>query len=139
MLSSETRARVKGRLENLLTVIFIICIAVAIAKCELPEPSKEERAERARRVLADKKAGFHCLSRWDGSHRELVQRFKSLYLRDPDSFKHIRTRITPNRGGGHVLYMTYQARNMFGGTNVGYVTATVNNTTCHATIIDVSF
>jgi hypothetical protein len=58
--------------------------------------------------------GFHCLSPWDGSYRPLVSTIKK-YLKDPDSFKHRETTITPNNGGIHVVMMTYGAKNSYGG------------------------
>ena len=58
--------------------------------------------------------GFHCLSPWDGSYRPLVSTIKN-YLKDPDSFKHRETTITPNNGGVHVAIMTYGAKNSYGG------------------------
>jgi hypothetical protein len=58
--------------------------------------------------------GFHCLSAWDGSYRPLVETIKK-YLKDPDSFKHRETTISPNNGGIHVALMTYGAKNSYGG------------------------
>ncbi len=93
-----------------------------------PEEAELEEQER-------RKAGFHCLSAWDGSHRELVQALKDS-LRDPDSFEHIETKITPvNDKGVHVLMMRYRARNGFGGMNVGALMATVNNSNCSFEIV----
>ena len=62
----------------------------------------------------NKNKGFHCLSSWDGSYRPLVETIKK-YLKDPDSFKHRETTITPNNGGIHVVMMTYGAKNSYGG------------------------
>lgn len=83
----------------------------------------------------DRKAGFHCLSSWDGSHRELVRALKRS-LRDPDSFEHVETRISPvNAKGFHTLSMQYRARNGFGGMNLGRLIATVKNSDCSAEIV----
>lgn len=66
----------------------------------------------------DADAGFHCLSSWDGSHPEIVQLVRG-ELRDPDSFQHIETRVTPVSDQGlHSFTMEYRARNGFGGMNV---------------------
>ena len=66
----------------------------------------------------DQRRGFHCLSAWDGSHREVVTLVKDS-LRDPDSFEHISTRVTPaDERGLHTFFMEYRARNGFGGLNV---------------------
>ena len=62
----------------------------------------------------NKNKGFHCLSAWDGSYRPLVETIKK-YLKDPDSFKHRETTISPNNGGIHVALMTYGAKNSYGG------------------------
>jgi hypothetical protein len=92
-------------------------------------PNTDE-SEQERRT-----AGFHCLSGWDGSHRELVSALKDS-LRDPDSFEHIETKITPvNDKGEHVLLMRYRARNGFGGMNVGALMATVRNSDCSFQIV----
>lgn len=81
--------------------------------------SAEDAAERA--------AGFHCLSSWDGSHSEVVRLVKG-ELRDPDSFQHIETRVTPVDGQGlHSFTMEYRARNGFGGMNVGVSTGAYVN------------
>lgn len=80
----------------------------------------------------DKAAGFDCLSSWDGSSAPLVESVKAS-LRDPDSFKHVETRIGPNKNGKHKLFMQYRARNGFGGMNVGYATAEVDHDTCDVT------
>lgn len=93
-----------------------------------PEPESVKQAE-------DRRKGFHCLSKWDGSHRELVNELKRS-LREPDSFEHVETRITPvNAKGVHLLTMEYRARNGFGGMNVGRLVAAVKNSDCSFTII----
>jgi len=56
-------------------------------------------------------------------------------MRDPDSFEHIETRITPvNSNGQHRLTMKYRAKNGFGGMTVGVAVATIRNSDCFATI-----
>ncbi len=101
-----------------------------------PKPSPSPAPDQAAIEAAEKrKAGFHCLSAWDGSHRELVRALK-LTLRDPDSFEHIETKITPvNDKGEHGLMMNYRARNGFGGMNVGSLLASVKNSDCSFEII----
>ena len=69
--------------------------------------------------------GFSCLSKWDGSHRKLVDELKRT-LRNPDSFKHIETRLAPSKTSGEfVLFMDYRAENGFGGMAVGKLAATM--------------
>ena len=100
---------------------------------------REAQTERERVAAAQaaetRRKGFHCLSSWNGSHRG-VKNYIVDRLRDPDSFEHVETRITPvNANGEHTLIMQYRARNGFGGMNVEYVTARVDNETCRATIV----
>jgi hypothetical protein len=95
--------------------------------------------ERAQPMAApaptdDQRAGFHCLSNWNGAHRDLNAAVVAT-LRDPDSFQHIETRITPmNPDGTHLLFMDYRARNGFGGMNIGHVAAVVQNSDCSFTV-----
>lgn len=72
--------------------------------------------------------GLHCLSGWDGSNTDL----KNLTidrLRDPDSFKHVNTHITSVVNGEHKIYMTYRAKNGFGGYTTAMSSA-VLDTSC---------
>ena len=60
-------------------------------------------------------------------------------MRDPKSFEHIETRITPkNPQGDHQLVMQYRAKNGFGGMTVGAVVASVRNNDCSATILKIN-
>lgn len=99
--------------------------AKAVVAAEQRKAAEAREAEEAKR-----RTGFHCLSAWDGSHRELVDALKTT-LREPDSFEHIETRITPvDDNGNHVLMMNYRARNGFGGMNIGRLAAKVKNSDC---------
>lgn len=99
------------------------------------ERQRREEAARIAEVTENRRKGFHCLSTWNGSHRGVVNWLKD-NLRDPDSYEHIETRITPvNTAGEHTLIMQYRARNGFGGMTVETLTATVQNSNCNATII----
>lgn len=93
-----------------------------------------EAEQQARAELENRRKGFHCLSPWDGSHSG-VKDYVENRLRDPDSFEYVETRITPARNGKHTLFMTYRARNGFGGMNVENVVAEIDNSTCGATIL----
>lgn len=80
-------------------------------------------------------SGLHCLSQWDGSHRGLVEQVKR-NLRDPDSFKHVDTAISPaTKEGLHRIVMEYRARNGFGGMNVGRVEGAVFSHNCEAVLL----
>lgn len=89
----------------LLVVVFWLAVFIACSD----QPSPEERAEERRK-------GFHCLSKWDGSHRLFVQLVKRR-MNDPDSFDHVETRVTPVQSdtGRHAIMMVFRGRNAFGG------------------------
>lgn len=76
-------------------------------------------------------SGEHCLSGWDGSNRDLVRQVKA-GMREPDSFEHVETRIFGNDNGEHGLWMTFRARNGFGGMNVEKVYARIDHESCKA-------
>ena len=107
-------------------------LAAALAAEEVAKAAAEaaENAEEVRK-------GFHCLSRFDGAHTQ-VKNFAEEQMRDPDSFEHIETRITPvSDDGNHTLIMTYRARNGFGGITEGRVVAEINNDDCSATNVSI--
>lgn len=102
---------------------FLVLLGIISLFSWCVQPSAEKRAQ-------DKEAGFHCLSPYDGSHRELVENVKAT-LREPDSFEHVSTRVTPKQPNGtHKLMMTYRARNGFGGMNTETVSARYRNDDC---------
>lgn len=77
-----------------------------------------------------RRKGFHCLSTWSGAHRGVVAAVKA-QLRNPDSFEHIETRITPVSGeGAHQLFMDYRAENGFGGMTISTALAVVQQVDC---------
>jgi hypothetical protein len=95
-----------------------------------PEEQKQEAAAESAKKAEDRRKGFHCLSAWDGSDRALVDAVKES-LRDPSSFEHDETRITPvSPQGQHFLTMTFRAKNGFGGTNVGVATGIIRQSDC---------
>ena len=105
----------------------IILLASTLAACG---PSEEERLAAEKKEQADRQSGFHCLSEWDGASRPLKNAMKQR-LRDPDSFEHIETRITPrDNDGDHLVTMQYRSRNGFGGMNVGSAIAVIDGDTC---------
>jgi hypothetical protein len=126
---SEGCLKVAAIVMAVLVGLAVLGAVVGPADPETPDASTAKDEEERR------KAGFHCLSGWDGSHRELVDALKDS-LRDPDSFEHIETKITPaDEKGEHVLLMRYRARNGFGGMNVGALMAKVQNSDCSAKIV----
>ena len=121
---------------------------IAKEKAETEAKIAKEKAETEAKELkvaateakqaSDKRKGFHCLSAWNGAHNATVEYTKNT-LRDPESFKHIETKIWPaNPNGEHQLVMQYRAKNGFGGMTVGSVVAKVKNDGCYATIIKMS-
>lgn len=95
----------------------------------------DEKAAAFAKAAEERKSGFHCLSSWDGSHRGVVDTLKES-LRDPDSFQHVETRITPTDSkGNHTLLMKYRARNGFGGMNIGQLAAIVKDADCSFEIV----
>lgn len=108
---------------------FILFLVLAAGSGNSNEQTPEQKAE-------DRQKGFHCLSAWDGSHREVVRRVERR-LRDPDSFEHIETKITPNQNGKHRLIMEYRARNGFGGMTVGTAVATIANSDCSVSSVNI--
>jgi hypothetical protein len=92
-----------------------------------PKPQKANNTTNTPAVAEKRKDldGFKCLSKWDGSHRKLVDDLKRT-LRDPDSFKHIETRLAPSKTPGQfILFMDYRAKNGFGGMAIGKLAATM--------------
>lgn len=102
------------------------------------ERAEQERlAEEARQEQELRRKGFHCLSGWDGSHTTFKRAVREA-MRNPSSFEHVETRITPvDENGQHTLIMTYRAENGFGGMNVGEARAIIQNDTCNATILTI--
>lgn len=95
--------------------------------------AKEEA--KAQAEAEERRQGFHCLSPWDGAHSAFKQ-FVQSQMRNPKSFEHIETRITPvNPNGEHTAIMKYRAENGFGGMNIGFAKATVSNATCDFDLI----
>lgn len=108
-----------------LVVLFSI-VAVIVAMCQ---PSSVERERAAALSAQNRTKGFHCLSAWNGSHLDFVGTVKRA-MRDPNSFEHIKTVITPVKDGKHTVVMDYRARNGFGGMNTGVAVGVVSNADC---------
>lgn len=121
-------------------ILIAIVFGLFVIGSIIPENEQDKAAaEATAKVEADKEAedrrkGFHCLSAWDGSSREFAEDVKS-QLRDPESFEHVETRITPaNPEGLHTVAMQYRARNGFGGMNASTAIGTVRQSDCSATV-----
>lgn len=92
------------------------------------EQAAAATAEAANRE--ERRKGFQCLSDWDGSHRAMQDAVKE-HLRNPGSFEHIETAITPlDDKGQHRVTMRYRAENGFGGMNVEQAAGIIDGETC---------
>ena len=102
-------------MKTLAAIFFAIIAVVILSRCDDPKTS-EQIAEEKRQIAEKKRKGFHCLSAWDGSHRQFVNLVKNR-MNDPDSFEHVETRVTPVQSdtGKHVIIMEFRGRNAFGG------------------------
>ncbi len=107
---------------------FLVVSTFILALCSGGGDDTEDPARSAE----DRQKGFHCLSGWDGSHRGFVEQVKST-LRDPESFEHDETLVTPNVDGRHSIIMSFRARNGFGGMNAETAIGTFDHVTCEAT------
>lgn len=115
-------------------LLFASIFAFLMYSCSEREDSPEVKAQKAEEIRIAKQKGFHCLSQWDGTHRRLIADFKPT-LRDPASFEHIETKITPVNNGQHTLFMKYRAKNAFGGYVINDLVAKIDHDTCRATVI----
>jgi hypothetical protein len=123
----------------LTNVISLAVLGLILYACLGPEKTKSpaEIALARAKEADDRTAGFHCLTTWDGSHADFAYDVRSV-MREPDSFEHIETRVTPvDDGGEHNIIMQYRARNGFGGMNVGEAIGTFRNSDCASTVISV--
>jgi hypothetical protein len=113
-------------------LILALIVTVGLTACGKSDAEKQAEAQAdVIQKAEDKRKGFHCLSGWNGAYRPLESYVKER-LRDPDSYDHIETRITPvNEKGEHVLVMKYRAKNGFGGMNVERYVITVKNESCY--------
>lgn len=131
----------KGDIRKFLAVVVVV--GLVVAGCTESDAEKQAKAEKevatqqalAKAEAEKKQKGFHCLSGWDGSHTGVVRWVKN-NLKDPDSYKHKETRITPAlKDGKHILVMEYRAKNSFGGYVINSVMASVDSDTCQATVL----
>lgn len=118
-------------------LLLILGAVFSLHQCtkEAPRTEQELQAE-AQRAARDREKGFHCLSAWDGSNASFVRQVKA-GLRNPESFEHLDTLITPvnEETGKHGISMTFRAENGFGGLNLGRAIGEVDPTTCDASNI----
>lgn len=93
----------------------------------LPE---DEVAATSNEANEERRKGLHCLSVWNGANRDFARKIEN-QMRDPDSFEHIETKITPvDVNGLHRVQMTFRARNGYGGMTNGVAVAYINQDDC---------
>ncbi len=90
----------------------------------------QEAREKAAKAAEKRQKGFHCLVPYLGYSPKVVEAVK-LRLRDPDSFEHEETLITPVAKGRHDFVMRYRAKNGFGGINRSMVLGTLDHDSCN--------
>ncbi len=115
-------------------LLLIFGAIYSLHQCSTPdEPTEQELLAEADKAFEDREKGFHCLSAWDGSNASMVRQIES-GLRNPDSFEHIDTLITPvnEQSGKHGVSMTFRAENGFGGMTGGRAIGEVDPITCEA-------
>jgi len=118
---------------GILIVLGFILYSCVSGGSESPEDAAAKRLEERE----NKRKGFHCLSAWDGSHSEFKNAVKDR-MRDPKSFEHVETRVTPvSDAGTHTIIMKYRAKNGFGGMNMGNAIGSYRNSDCKHTILSV--
>lgn len=137
----EKPKKSKEALEGFLGLIVLGALAWGGYEFFLSE-SDEERsirlAQEATEKAEEKRKGFHCLSAWDGAHTKLKDDVAAR-MRDPDSFEHVSTKITPvSAQGTHRLVMQFRAANGFGGINNLSVLAEIQNEGCGFTILNLN-
>lgn len=101
---------------------------LSIEADKLVAKQKEEYEKR--------KADFeeHCLSSWDGSHRELAKTVKN-NMNDPDSFEHVETSYRLYNDYA-VVIMRFRGKNAFNGTVLNSVTGKINLNDCSVISIE---
>lgn len=131
-MSDQKRGCIGCLVLIVLTVVFAtVCTAVGVST------TTEEKAEATAEAEADRRKGFHCLSRWDGNHDGLEKLVKA-QLNDPGSMETLQTFISPvNSEGNHRIRMEFTALNAFGGRVRNTAVGWVNNKTCTATLTDI--
>lgn len=116
-----------------------LLLLLGIGMCSVnSSETPEEKQQREAKAAEDRRTGMHCLSPWDGSNTSFVDQVKAK-LRDPDSFEHVETRISPaDKDGDHTILMQYRAKNGFGGTNNPTATGFVKQSDCSARVVSIT-
>ena len=96
-------------------------------------------AEQARlQEQADREAGFHCLSAWDGNFNNLERLIRSQLL-DPSSMETVSTRIAPAMPNGkHRVEMVFRATNQYGAVVTATALGSAHNNSCIAELFSIN-
>lgn len=102
-------------------------------RAAVAQVQQEQNARRQAAEARERELGLHCMvidRPKTVLRQEIIRR-----LRDPSSFDHIATRITPvNARGEHTMLVQFRARNGFGGLGVQVATLTLD-TNCRVKTI----
>lgn len=111
----------------------ILLLAIlGINSCSQRQQIEDEREakEQAAKNTEDRRKGFHCIDPFFGYSTALVDAVKAR-LRDPDSFEHDETSITPaGPDGAHTIIMSFRAKNGFGGVNRSVAVGKLSHESC---------
>ena len=105
-------------------------------KCGRTEAEIEAEIESERALRqAQREAGFHCLSAWDGNFNNLEDLVRP-QLHDPRSMDTLSTAIAPvNEDGKHAVTMVFTATNVYGATVTLTALGLADNATCAAELL----
>ena len=93
---------------NGLAVLFVIVMIVYFGFCGTGDTTPKPEPPPTRKEIVESQ-----FSKWDGSHRGLVNHIKS-NLNDAKSFEHVETKFRDD-GDKITVVMKYRANNLFGG------------------------
>jgi len=117
-----------SNLQRILYLLIPLVLVIFVLKT-----CSDNRASKPK--LDPELVGAQCLSPWNGTHRAFNEEIKRK-LRDPDSFKHVRTRVGPKMSSGsHRIFVDYRAKNGFGGVNSNTANGTFKASNCHHTLV----
>lgn len=117
--------------------VLIILFAAIANTCKDDEKSSEtEKAQVVQEIKTPEQLRTEkiqsCFSMWDGEHHRIKRYLQKNYLNDPDSYKHIDTKIHSKEKSDTILVVTsFSASNAFGGrvkNSVIYKTVIPKNT-----------
>ena len=128
----EKRKRINARILKVFLAFVVVIMLIAF----LPE-TEEGKAKRLADDESKRIRGLHCLSKWDGSHREFISEVK-WNLADPDSFEHVSTETSlVGKEGTHWIRMKFRARNSFGGMAFMLAQGEFRNDNCQHTLDEI--